>query len=34
VPQGVDQAISKALAKAAADRFASMADFAAALPRP
>jgi eukaryotic-like serine/threonine-protein kinase len=34
VPPGVDQAISKALAKAAADRFASMADFAAALPRP
>jgi serine/threonine protein kinase len=34
VPPGIDQAIHKALAKAAADRFASMADFAAALLRP
>ncbi len=34
VPPGVDQAISKALAKAADDRFATMHDFAAALPRP
>jgi eukaryotic-like serine/threonine-protein kinase len=34
VPPAVDQAISRALAKAAADRFATMQDFAAALPRP
>jgi serine/threonine-protein kinase len=34
VPASVDEAIGRALAKSAADRFASMEDFAAALPRP
>jgi serine/threonine protein kinase len=34
VPQAVDQAISRALAKSAAGRFATMEEFAAALPRP
>ncbi len=34
VPPAVDEAIGRALAKATADRFASMEEFAAALPRP
>lgn len=34
VPAAVDQAIGRALAKSAADRFATMEEFAAALPRP
>jgi eukaryotic-like serine/threonine-protein kinase len=34
VPAAVDQAIAKALAKALTDRFASMPEFAAALPQP
>ena len=34
VPAPVDQVISRALAKLARDRFASMQEFAAALPRP
>ena len=34
VPSAVDQAISRALAKSAAGRFATMQEFAAALPRP
>ena len=34
VPSSVDQAISRAIAKAAADRFATMQEFAAALPEP
>ncbi len=34
VPAAVDQAISRALAKSAAGRFATMQEFAAALPRP
>jgi serine/threonine-protein kinase len=34
VPPAVDQAISRALAKSAAERFATMEEFAAALPRP
>jgi serine/threonine-protein kinase len=34
VPPAVAQAISRALAKSASDRFASMEAFAAALPRP
>jgi serine/threonine-protein kinase len=34
VPAAVDQAISRSLAKAASDRFATMEEFAAALPRP
>jgi serine/threonine protein kinase len=34
VPAAVDQAISRALAKSANDRFGSMEEFAAALPRP
>jgi len=34
VPPAVDQAISRALAKSAAGRFATMEEFAAALPRP
>jgi serine/threonine-protein kinase len=34
VPPEVDEAITRALAKAAADRFATMEEFAAALPRP
>jgi serine/threonine-protein kinase len=34
IPAAVDQAISRALAKSAAGRFASMDEFAAALPRP
>jgi serine/threonine-protein kinase len=34
VPAAVDQAISRALAKSAAERFATMEEFAAALPRP
>ncbi|MGH7629007.1 MAG: serine/threonine-protein kinase [Gemmatimonadales bacterium] len=33
VPPAVDQAISRALAKSAAERFATMQEFAAALPR-
>ena len=34
VPPAVDQAIGRALAKSAAGRFATMQEFAAALPRP
>ncbi len=34
VPAAVDQAISRAIAKSAADRFATMAEFVNALPRP
>ena len=34
VPAAVDQAIGRALAKSAAGRFATMQEFAAALPRP
>jgi serine/threonine-protein kinase len=34
VPSAVDQAIIRALARNAAERFASMQEFAAALPRP
>ena len=34
VPAAVDEAIIRALAKSAAGRFASMDEFAAALPRP
>jgi serine/threonine-protein kinase len=34
VPAAVDQAISRSLAKVASDRFATMEEFAAALPRP
>jgi serine/threonine protein kinase len=34
VPSSVDQAISRAIAKTAADRFATMQEFAAALPEP
>jgi hypothetical protein len=34
VPAAVDQAIAKALARALTDRFASMPEFAAALPQP
>ena len=34
VPPSVDAAIARALAKPAAERFASMREFAAALPRP
>ena len=34
VPPPVDQAISRALAKSAAERFPTMKEFAAALPRP
>ena len=34
VPLAVDETISRALAKSAAGRFATMQDFAAALPRP
>jgi eukaryotic-like serine/threonine-protein kinase len=34
VPTAVDQAIGRALAKSAGDRFRSMEEFAAALPRP
>ncbi len=34
MPPAVDQAISRALARSAAERFASMQEFAAALPRP
>jgi serine/threonine-protein kinase len=34
VPAAVDEAITRALAKAAADRFATMEQFAAVLPRP
>jgi serine/threonine-protein kinase len=34
VPADVDQAISRALAKSAAERFRTMEEFAAALPRP
>ena len=34
VPPAVDQAISRALAKSAAGRFATMQEFGAALPRP
>ena len=34
VPAAVDQAISRAIAKSAAERFSSMQEFAAALPPP
>ncbi|HSB55411.1 MAG TPA: serine/threonine-protein kinase, partial [Gemmatimonadales bacterium] len=34
VPEAVDQAISRALAKSAAERFATMGEFSAALPPP
>jgi eukaryotic-like serine/threonine-protein kinase len=34
VPSSVDQAISRAIAKSAADRFGAMQEFAAALPEP
>jgi len=34
VPAAVDQAIARALAKSASERFATMREFAAALPRP
>jgi len=34
VPAAVDQAISRALAKSAAERFGTMEEFSAALPRP
>jgi eukaryotic-like serine/threonine-protein kinase len=34
IPSSVDQAISRAIAKSAADRFGTMQEFAAALPEP